>query len=72
MHVALLGDVPAKGGGLKPLLQWQDAHRRKLQGFSEGAHTGIHSVHTISCCLLGLMCRVLHAQYSLLCVCFRW
>ena len=46
MHVALLGDVPAKGGGLKPLLQWQDAHRRKLQGFSEGAHTGIHNAHT--------------------------
>ena len=32
MHVALLGDVPLAGGGMKPLLQWQDAHRRRLQG----------------------------------------
>lgn len=39
MHVALLGDVPLAGGGLKPLLQWQDAHRRRLQS-SFGANMG--------------------------------
>ena len=33
MHVALLGDVPVASGGLKPLLQWQDAQRRRLQSF---------------------------------------
>ncbi|KAK9841032.1 hypothetical protein WJX81_006614 [Elliptochloris bilobata] len=39
MHAALLGDVPVTGTGLKPLLQWQDAHRRRLQGTGTGAST---------------------------------
>lgn len=37
MHAALLGDLPAAGAGVKPLLQWQDAHRRRLMGSAAGA-----------------------------------
>jgi len=37
MHAALLGDLPVAGAGVKPLLQWQEAHRRRLMGSTAGA-----------------------------------
>ena len=37
MHAALLGDLPVAGAGVKPLLQWQEAHRRRLMGSAAGA-----------------------------------